>query len=66
MIAYRAEVPKVWFWMLLLGILIEVVQDFLPYRDASTFDLIADTFGILLATSLKREVVDRLLAGECQ
>ncbi|RUM63112.1 MAG: antibiotic resistance protein VanZ [Sulfurospirillum sp.] len=33
--------------LLLFGIFIEIVQSFLPYRDASVYDVIADLGGIL-------------------
>jgi len=49
--------------LLLFGIFIEIVQSFLPYRDASVYDVIADLGGILsfqFALSSFRYLRDRL------
>ncbi len=43
---YNARIRNVTA-LLLFGIFIEIVQSFLPYRDASVYDVIADLGGIL-------------------
>jgi len=63
MMAYRVGMVRVWFWMLLLGSLIEVIQYFLPYSDASVLDLMADMVGILLGMGLKIGPIDQFLLG---
>jgi VanZ family protein len=63
MMAYRVGMVRAWFWMLLLGSLIEVVQYFLPYRDASLLDLMADMVGILVAMGLKIGPINQFLLG---
>jgi VanZ family protein len=46
---YRPGAAALFRWMLAVGIFIEAVQYFLPYRDASGWDLLADCAGILAA-----------------
>ncbi len=41
-------------WMATVGLFIEVVQGFLPYRDASGWDLLADLAGASAAAYLLR------------
>jgi len=53
MYAYEKGFKLVWFWMLLIGIFIEVVQHFIPNRESSVFDILADGTGIFLATIFK-------------
>ena len=47
---------RVWMAMLATGIFIETVQYFLPYRDASFYDLMADAVGIWMGRYLYREL----------
>lgn len=39
---------KKFFWLLGYGLLIEFIQYFLPYREASLFDLVADGVGLAI------------------
>jgi VanZ family protein len=40
------------FLLLLFGVQIEVVQSFIPYRDASLLDIFADSVGIIIGVSI--------------
>ncbi len=44
---------KIFGWMLLIGCFIEIVQYFLPYRDASILDIIADSIGIIIGNLVR-------------
>ena len=44
----RFQIKTKIFLLLLFGIQIEVVQSFIPYRDASLLDIFADSIGIVL------------------
>ena len=39
---------KKFLWLLAYGVLIEFIQYFLPYREASLFDVLADTAGLAM------------------
>ncbi len=53
LVGYRRR--NVWMQMLAIGVFIEAVQYFLPYRDASFYDIIADAVGIFFISALYRK-----------
>ena len=42
----------VFIWGLFFGIYIELIQHFLPYRDSSILDIIADSIGLIFSISI--------------
>jgi len=48
--AYKKGFKLAWFWMFALGAFIEIVQYFIPTRESSIFDILADAIGVFLAT----------------
>jgi hypothetical protein len=53
MLGFGGGFFKISIRMALIGVFIEVVQYFLPYRDASILDIMADSVGILAGYSIK-------------
>jgi VanZ family protein len=51
--------PEPWMALLGYGLLIEVLQAFLPYREASLGDLVADGAGLLAYLALRRTRLGR-------
>jgi VanZ family protein len=48
-------------FLILYGISIELIQYFLPWRDCSFWDLVADSVGILIYIVFCSKIVDRKL-----
>ncbi|BDY12625.1 hypothetical protein HCR_09370 [Hydrogenimonas cancrithermarum] len=49
---YGNRYTRIAGWMLMVGIFIEAVQYFLPYREASVFDVFADIVGIMAGVTI--------------
>ena len=55
-VGYRVGPWAVLFWMAGIGFFIEGVQYFLPWREASGWDILADMTGILAALYVRRRL----------
>lgn len=50
----KAKIPDVIIWSILLGLLTEVLQQFIPGRNMDIYDGIADILGVVIAYYIYR------------
>lgn len=60
----REDTTAIWGLLLLYGMLIELIQHLVPYRDCSLLDFGADALGILVYIGAKKTVSSVAMAGE--